>query len=132
IAEVCATLAFSAIRNNDKVGMICFTDKVEKFVPAKKGAGHVLRVVRELLFHKPQGRGTNITSALEHLDRITTRRAIVFIVSDFQDQGYERAMRIVRRRHDLIPVAVSDRHEMEMPNVGLVELFDREAERRVL
>lgn len=132
VAEVCATLAFSAIRNNDKVGLICFTDGVERFVPAKKGAGHVLRVVRELLYHRPAGHGTNLTPALEHLDRITTRRSVVFIVSDFQASGHERSLRIIRRRHDVIPVVVGDRHEREMPDVGLIELFDAERGRRVL
>lgn len=127
VAEICATLAFSAIQNNDKVGLICFTGQVEKFVPAKKGTSHVLRVIRELLYHQPAGRGTDITAALEHLNRVTTRRAVVFLVSDFQDSDYEQALRIARRRHDLIPITVADRHELELPNVGLIELYDAEA-----
>lgn len=132
VAEVCATLAFSAIQNNDKVGLICFTDEVEKFVLPKKGTSHVLRVIRELLYHQPAGLGTDITSALEHLDRVTTRRAVVFLVSDFQDSDYEQALRIARRRHDLIPVTITDRHELELPNVGLIELYDAEAAQAVV
>ncbi|MCH7871847.1 MAG: DUF58 domain-containing protein [Planctomycetes bacterium] len=128
-AEVCATLAFSAIKNNDKVGLICFTDGVEKFVPPQKGTRHVLRVIRELLYHQPLGSGTDIAAALEHLNRVTTRRAVVFLVSDFQDAEYDRALRVARRRHDLIPITISDRHELEMPNVGLIELIDSETGR---
>jgi uncharacterized protein (DUF58 family) len=125
-AEVCATLAFSATRNNDKVGLILFSDRVEKFVPAKKGRRHVLRVIRELLYHTPTGQGTDLTAALEHLSRTTTRRSVVFLVSDFQDEGYERVLQVARRRHDLIPVVINDPREMEMPNVGIVELLDAE------
>ncbi len=132
VAEVCAALAFSAIQNNDKVGLICFTGQVEKFVPAKKGIGHVLRVIRELLYHQPAGRNTNISAALEHLSRVTTRRAVVFLVSDFQDTGYEHVLRVARRRHDLIPITVTDRHELAMPSVGLIELLDSETGRTVI
>jgi uncharacterized protein (DUF58 family) len=126
VAEVCATLAFSAIHNNDKVGLICFTDQIEKFVPAKKGTRHVLRVIRELLYHQPQGRGTDLAGAFDYLNKVTTRRAVVFLVSDFQASGYEQPMRVARRRHDLIPVAVTDRWEVELPDVGLLELLDAE------
>jgi uncharacterized protein (DUF58 family) len=125
-AEVCATLAFSAIRNNDKVGLLQFTDRVEKFVPAKKGRRHVLRVIRELLFHQPLGRGTDLTAALEHLNRVARRRSVVFVVSDFQDSGYEKVLRVAKRRHDLIPIVIGDPREAQMPNVGLVELLDSE------
>ena len=131
-AEVCATLAFSAIRNNDKVGLIQFTDRVEKFVPAKKGRRHVLRVIRELLFHEPAGRGTDLTAALEHLSRVARRRSVVFLVSDFQDRGYERVLRVAKRRHDLIPVIISDPREREMPDVGLAQLLDTETGELVL
>lgn len=96
-AEAGATLAFSAIRNNDKVGLIGFSDRIEKFVPAKKGTMHVLRVIRELLYHKPAGTGTDITVALEHVNRVFRRRAVVFLISDFQAAGYETALRLVRR-----------------------------------
>lgn len=126
VAEVCATLAFSAIRNNDKVGLICFTDRVEKAVPPKKGVKHVLRVIRELLYHQPASRGTNIAAALEHLNRTTKRRAVVFLVSDFQAEGFEDPLRIARRRHDVIPIVIGDPRERDLPDVGLIELFDGE------
>lgn len=132
VAEVCATLAFSAIRNNDKVGLLCFTDRVEKTVPARKGARHVLRVIRELLYHQPAGKGTNLNAALEHLNRTIKRRAVVFVVSDFQSSGYEDALRIARRRHDLIPIVISDPRELELPNVGLLELVDAETGEHIL
>lgn len=125
-AELCAVLAFSAIRSNDKVGLILFTDGVEKYVPAKKGTQHVLRIIRELLYHEPVGRGTNITEAVSFLNRVTTRKSVCFLVSDFQAERYEPALRIARRRHDLIPVVISDPRETELPNVGFVELEDPE------
>jgi len=125
-AEVCATLAFSAIRNNDKVGLICFTDRIERFVPAKKGTRHVLRVIRELLYLEPSGTGTNIEAAVEHLNRVTTRRAVVFLVSDFQAADYERSLSVAKRRHDLIPITITDPREMELPDVRFVELHDAE------
>ena len=130
VTELCATLAFSAIRNNDKVGLVCFTDGVEKYVPPRKGTMHVLRVIRELLSFTPAGRGTDITAALQHLNRTTRRRAVVFLVSDFQDEGYERALAVAKRRHDIILVDVADRREHEMPAVGLVELEDMETGER--
>jgi uncharacterized protein (DUF58 family) len=126
VAEVCATLAFSAIRNNDKVGLVCFTDQVEKVVLPKKGARHVLRVIRELLYFKPTGTGTNLTAALEHLNQTVKRKAVVFLVSDFPATGWEQPMRAARRRHDLIPIVVTDPREEELPNVGLLELVDNE------
>jgi uncharacterized protein (DUF58 family) len=132
VAEVCATLAFSAIRNNDKVGLNCFTDRVEKVVPARKGPKHVLRVIRELLYHEPAHRGTSIASALEYLNRTCKRRAVVFVVSDFQAGDYENELRIARRRHDVIPIVVSDPREWELPDVGLIELEDSETGDRVL
>ena len=132
VAEVCATLAFSAVTNNDKVGLILFADDVEKFVPPRKGSPHVLRVIRDLLYHAPQGRGTSLTAAFDYLNRVTTRRTVTFLVSDFQAAGYERSLRIARRRHDLIPVAVSDRWEAELPDVGLIELVDAETGESVL
>ena len=131
-AEVCATLAFSAIKNNDKVGLICFTDQVEKFVPAKKGTTHVLRVIRELLYHQAQGSGTDLAAAFDYLNRVTTRRSVVFLVSDFQARGYETAMSIAKRRHDIIPICISDRWEVELPDVGLVELLDAETGQTVV
>lgn len=132
-AELCAVLAFSAIRSNDKVGLILFTDTVEKYIPAKKGTHHVLRIVRELLYHKPRGRGTNITEAINFLNRVTLRKAVTFLVSDFLGSGFEGTLRIARRRHDLIPIVITDPRETEMPNVGLIELHDSETgERRLV
>jgi uncharacterized protein (DUF58 family) len=132
IAELGATLAFSAIRNNDKVGLIGFSDRIEKVVPVRKGRRHVLRVIRELLYTEPVSTGTDIAAALEHLNKTTRRRAVVFLISDFQDEGYRRAMTIASRKHDLVPIVVSDPRERSLPNVGLVELFDAETRRRVL
>lgn len=131
-AETCATLAFSAIRNNDKVGLILFTDRVEKSVAARKGPRHVLRVVRELLFHRPEGTRTRLATALEHLNRVARRRSVVFVVSDFLDAGYERPLRIARRRHDVIPILITDPREQELPDVGLLELCDAETGERTI
>lgn len=124
--ELCAVLAFSAIRSNDKVGLILFTDTVEKYVPAKKGTRHVLRIIRELLYHQPGGRGTDIAEALNFLNRITVRKSVCFLVSDFMAADYEPALRIARRRHDLIPIIVTDPRELQLPDVGLIELEDPE------
>jgi len=124
--EICALLAFSAIKNNDKVGLIIFTDRIEKFIPPKKGKTHVLRVLRELLYFRPEGRGTDIALALEYMSRVINRRAVVFLVSDFQSEDYRSAMQIANRRHDLVAITVTDRREQELPDVGLVELQDAE------
>lgn len=131
VAELSATLAFSAIKNNDNVGMTLFTDGVEKSLPPRKGTRHVLRLIRELLYCEPVGRGTDLGAALEHLNRTSKRRSVVFLISDFQDHGYWRALKIARRKHDIIPMVVSDRRELEMPNVGLVRLQDPETGRVV-
>ena len=132
VAELSATLSFSAIKNNDKVGLICFTDQIEKFVPPRKGPKHVLRVIRELLAIEPKGRGTDLSMALDYLNRIQKRKAVVFLISDFQDVAYETPLKIARRRHDLIPVIISDRHEQELPNVGLIELKDNETGQQIV
>lgn len=125
-AEICALLAFAAIKNNDKVGLIIFTDEVEKFVAPKKGKPHVLRVVRELLYHKPKGKRTNIARALEFLSSVTNRRAVVFLVSDFLNTGYEKALQIANKRHDIVAITLTDPREVELPNVGFLELEDAE------
>lgn len=125
-AEIGATLAFSAIRNNDNIGMISFTDRVEQFIPPKKGSRHVLRLIRELLYYEPVGRGTDLAVAFEHLNRVTRRRCVVFLVSDFLADGYDQPMRVAKRRHDLIPITITDRREVELPDVGLIELLDAE------
>ena len=127
ITEACATLAFSAIDNNDKVGLLLFSDRIEKFVPPRKGTRHVLRVIRELLVHEPQGRGTDLTAALEHFQRIQRRRCTAFLVTDFQDEAdWSPAIAPVRRRHDLVAVDVSDLREHALPDVGILELRDAE------
>ena len=132
-AELCGVLAFSATRNNDKVGLILFSDGIEKFVPARKGRRHALRILRELLYHKAEGMGTDIEGALEYLARVTKRRAVVFVVSDFGARGYGRALSIAARRHDLNAVRVTDPREEEMPPLGLVEFEDPETgERRLV
>jgi len=124
--EICALLAFSAIKNNDKVGLIIFTDRVEKFIPPKKGKTHVLRVLRELLYHEPQSTQTDIAGALEFLNRVTRRRSVVFLVSDFISEGYNKALQIANKRHDVIAVTVTDPREVKLPPVGFIELEDAE------
>jgi uncharacterized protein (DUF58 family) len=126
VAELCATLAFSAIQNNDKVGLVLFTDKVEKLLPPRKGTRHVLRVVRDLLYHPASGRGTDLASALDTLNQVTRQRAVVFVVSDFITGRFEHPLRVARQRHDIIPIIVTDPAEIVLPNVGLVELCDAE------
>ena len=125
-AEICALLAFSAIQNNDRVGLIIFTDEVELFIPPKKGKKHVLRVIRELLYFQPSGRSTNIDTALEYLNRVTYRRSVVFLVSDFFASDYEKSLRVANRRHDLIAIALEDPREYDLPAIGIVELEDAE------
>ncbi len=131
-AEVAAVLAFSAVSNNDKVGLILFSDQVEQFVPPKKGKRHVLRVIREILYFKPKARGTRISAALEHLARVQKRKAVVFLISDFETEGYERAFKLAGRRHDLVAIRIADPHERTLPNVGLVMMEDPETGRRQL
>jgi uncharacterized protein (DUF58 family) len=126
VAEMAATIAFSAIRNGDKVGLLAFTDRVERFVPPRKGTRHVLRIVRELLALKPQGTGTRIGEAVDEITRIVRKRSVLFVISDFMDQGWERSMSVARGRHDVIPVVVSDKAEESLPPVGLLELEDPE------
>jgi uncharacterized protein (DUF58 family) len=124
--ELCAVLAFSAIKNNDKIGLIMFTDTVEKYVPPKKGKNHVLRVIRELLYFQPHRRGTNIQAALEYVNRVMKRKAVVFLVSDFLAGQYEKLLRVTSRKHDVIPVTITDPRETELPPVGMIELEDAE------
>lgn len=130
--EICALMAFSATKNNDKVGLIIFSDRIEKFVPPRKGRKHVLRVLRELLYHEPEGRGTDITGALEYLTHVQRKKAVTFLVSDFRDDGFERALSIAGRRHDLIAVRLSDVREQELPPLGYLELEDPETGERVV
>ncbi|MBL9141226.1 MAG: VWA domain-containing protein [Phycisphaerae bacterium] len=134
-------MAFSAIRSNDRVGMVCFSDQVELVVPPRKGPRHVLRIVRDLLAFQPRHRGTDVAAAVEHANRLLSRRAVLFVVSDFVNgarahpagkEPWEDALRLARSRHDVIPVVVRDPRERELPNIGLVEFEDEETGRRMV
>ncbi len=133
-AEIAAVIAFSAIRNQDRVGLVAFTDRVERFVPPKRGRGHVLRVVREILGCEPAGRQTRLRAALEFCGRVARRRTVVFVVSDFLDdlRDYGHALRVVSRKHDVVPIVLTDDVEERLPAVGLIELEDLETGARVL
>ena len=124
--ELCSLLAFSAIRNNDRVGLIIFTSDIEVYIPPRKGKNHVLRVIRELLYFKPRNKGTNISEALRFLNQVQRKKSVVFLVSDFISAGYEKALRVASKRHDLVAVSVRDPREDELPSVGLIELEDAE------
>ena len=125
-AEVACLLAFSAIRNNDKVGLLLFTDQVELFIPPKKGRSHTLRLIREILFFEPVGRGTDPALALDYLNKIVTRRAVVFFISDFQAPDFSHTLAVSGRRHDFIAVRIQDERETVLPNVGMITLEDAE------
>ena len=125
--EICALLAFSAIRNNDKVGLILFSDRIEKFVPPKKGRAHILRIIRELISFEPKGSGTDIRGALEYFNRVISKRCITFLISDFIDRGYEKIIGALSRKHDFIAIEVIDPREDELPDVGIVKLRDAES-----
>ncbi|MCY4566838.1 MAG: DUF58 domain-containing protein [Candidatus Poribacteria bacterium] len=125
-AEIAALLAFSAIKNNDRVGLICFTDTVEHFVAPRKGKRHVLRVVRDILHFQPKQPGTNIETALAFVDQVLKPHSVVFLISDFKDTGYEKQLRLSSKRHSLIAITLQDRREVELPDVGLIELEDSE------
>src|SRR5438094_565159 len=131
-AELAAVLAFSAISNNDRVGLVAFTDKVERFVPPRKGTRHVLRLIRDVLFFQPRRRGTSIREGLDYVNRVLHRRTIVFLLSDFLDRGFESALKRTGRRHDLIAVHITDPREQELPPVGLLDLEDAETGERLL
>lgn len=126
MAELAAVLAFSAINNNDKVGVAFFADEVELFIPPKKGKQHILRIVRELINFQPKGKGTNIGAALEYFNNLVKKRSICFLMSDFLSTGYETPLRVAARRHDLIGVNIIDPREAELPNVGLIRARDAE------
>ncbi len=126
LTEICAVLAFSAINNNDKVGVLFFTDRMEKFIPPKKGKKHILRIIRELLNFEPEGQGTNVGQALEYLNNLIKKRSIAFVLSDFLTQGYETPLRVASRRHDIIGVHLYDPREEELPDVGLIRAIDAE------
>ncbi|MBU0880678.1 MAG: DUF58 domain-containing protein [Candidatus Omnitrophica bacterium] len=126
-AEISAVLAFAAVKHNDRVGLIIFTDRIEKFIPPRKGQQHVLRVIREALYFKPKGKGTNIEDALKYLDSVTTRRAVTFIISDFFDKDFKKPLSVANKRHDCIAITITDPREMELPKSGIVELTDAES-----
>ncbi|MCX7020280.1 MAG: DUF58 domain-containing protein [bacterium] len=125
-AEICALLAFSAIKNNDRVGLLIFTDRVEKFIPPKKGKNHVLRVIREVLYFSPTGRGTDIPAAIEHVMRVLNRKSVVFLISDFFAENIRRPMSVLNKNHDLIALRMRDPREMELPPMGIVPFEDTE------
>jgi len=131
-AEIAAVIAMAAIKNNDRVGLVLFTDRIEQFVPPKKGRRHALRLIRDLLAFEPSGRGTDLSVALDYIGRIQRHRAILFLVSDFQDRDFEKSLRVISRRHDLVAVTVGDPRERELPDVGYLELVDAETDQRVV
>jgi uncharacterized protein (DUF58 family) len=125
--EIAAVLGFSAIKNKDRVGVILFSNEIEKYIPPKKGRSHVLRVIRELLYHKPQEQGTNLKSALDFLLKVAKRRSVVFIISDFLDEDYWKQLRIVNQKHDVIGIRIYDPAELDFPNVGHQKIHDPES-----
>lgn len=131
-AELCALLAFSAIKNNDKVGLIVFTDQIEMFIPPAKGTTHVLRLIRELLDFKPKQAKTSIAAGIEYMGRVITKRSVVFLISDFLEKGYEKPLNVLSKKHDLIAVSITDPREIQLPDVGLIELEDAETGELVL
>lgn len=131
-AEITALLAFSAVKNHDKTGLLIVTDEVEKNIPAKKGSTHVLRVIREILYYQPKRKQTKLSAALEFLHHALTRTAVIFLISDFLDQDFEKPLKILSRRHDVIAIHLKDRREEDLPPVGIVEVQDQESGERVL
>jgi len=125
-AEISALIAFSAIKNNDRVGAILFTDRVEKFIPPRRGSTHVLRLIREMLYYQPLRRGTCIQKALDHLNLVIHKRAVVFLISDLLDQGFERSLKVADRKHDVSVIQIVDPREQDLPDVGIIELRDAE------
>jgi len=131
-AEISAVIAFSAITNNDKVGAILFTDKVEKYIPPKKGKKHILRIIREIIYLEPESKGTKLDEALIYLNNIQKKKAIVFVLSDFMTKGYESALSIASKRHDIIGMHIFDNIEKNLPNIGLINAFDAETDTEVI
>ena len=129
LTEIAATLSFSALQNNDKVGLLLFSDQVELFIPPKKGRTHVLRIIRELLEYQPKSKQTDIRVALEFLSGILKKKAIVFLLSDFMDDSYEKTLRIAAKKHDLTGIRVYDKREVDIPNIGLVPMLDSETQK---
>lgn len=128
VAEVAATLAFSAIQNNDKVGVILFSDKIEKFIPPKKGSTHILRIIRELITFEPQSSGSNLTQAMQYFSNLIKKRCTAFLLSDFYDDHFEDAIKIASQKHDLAALRIMDERELKMPNIGLTKFYDPETQ----
>ena len=126
IAEIAAIISFSAIKNKDKVGLILFSGDIEKYIPPKKDKSHVLRVIREILYYKPANKKTNISSALDFLMRVSNRKSVIFLISDFLDDKYWKSLRLVNRKHDLIGIKVKDPAEKKLPNIGLINIYNEE------
>jgi uncharacterized protein (DUF58 family) len=126
ITEICAVLAFSATQNNDKVGLMLFSEDVELYIPPKKGRSHILRIIRELIYHEPKGKATNLALPLRYLNNVIKKKCIAFVLSDFITKGYDEALRIAAKRHDVIGFMLYDRHEKTLPEAGLLSVRDRE------
>jgi uncharacterized protein (DUF58 family) len=126
ITELCAVLAFSAIQNNDKIGVIFFSDKIEKFIPAKKGKSHILRIIRDLIEFKPEHKKTDVKQALKYLTNVIKKRSIAFVISDFMSENFIDALKIANKKHDIVALRIFDQREMELPDVGLVKFKDAE------
>lgn len=127
ITELCAVLSFSAIQNNDKIGVIFFSDQIELFIPPKKGKSHILRIIRELIEFTPEHRKTNISQALKYLNNVIKKRSIAFLISDFMDANYEDALKIANRKHDVVGIRIYDKRENELPDIGLIKVQDAES-----
>lgn len=126
-AEISAILSFSAINNNDKVGVIFFSDKIEKFIPAKKGKSHILRIIREIISFKPKSKKTNIEIALKYFNNVIKKRAVCFILSDFIDKEFDKSLKIAKKKHDVIALRIHDEREECLPNVGMIKVKDTES-----
>jgi len=131
-AEMCSVLAMSAMKNNDRVGLIAFTDRIEKFVPPRKGLSHVLRIIREAIYYEPEGKGTDIAGALEYLSRVTTRSSVTFIISDFYATDFKRPLSIANKGHDIVALSITDPREQSLPDIGLIHLEDAERGHRFM
>ncbi|MBO7540820.1 MAG: DUF58 domain-containing protein [Bacteroidales bacterium] len=131
IAELAAVLAFSAIQNNDKVGVIFFSNKIEKFIPPKKGSTHILRIIRELITFEPENTDTDIAQALKYFTNVIKKRSTTFIISDFYDRNFDEPLKIAAKKHDLVALRIADRNEQSLPQMGLVNFFDQESQKRI-
>ncbi|MBP5759230.1 MAG: VWA domain-containing protein, partial [Bacteroidales bacterium] len=131
IAELAAVLAFSAIQNNDKVGVIFFSNKIEKFIPPKKGSTHILRIIRELITFEPENTNTDIAQALKYFTNVIKKRSTTFIISDFYDRDFDEPFKIAAKKHDLVALRIADRNEQNLPHMGLVNFFDQESQKGI-